>query len=433
MKRRHLLLGGLAAAGATAAGLRPSPEGAPHSAYFARLQKELQEHGPMKPCLVVDLDRLDRNIDRVVASVGRQPGRHLRVVEKSLPSAGLLEYVCQRSGSRRLMSFHQPFLNLDARRWPQADILLGKPLPARSAARFYAQHRGPFQPQQQLQWLIDSPQRLQQYLQLAQSLGQTMRINIEIDVGLHRGGVADDASLIAMLDLITAHPRHLHFAGFMGYDPHVVALPSVVATREELFADAMGRYQHCCDLLRERHPSWWQPDQLTLNAAGSPTYRLHEAESLSNDIAVGTGLLKPSHYDLDTLAEHEPALFIATPVLKASGSAQLPALPKVSQAMAWWNPNFRSTYFIYGGQWGADFVSPTGLRHNPLYGRSANQEMVNASTASALGVDDLIFLRPHITEGTLLQFGDLLALRDGRIVEQWPVFTEGQAEAAALS
>ena len=40
------------------------------------------------------------------------------------------------------MSFHQPFLNHDAVAFADADILLGKPLPVRSAELFYREHKG---------------------------------------------------------------------------------------------------------------------------------------------------------------------------------------------------------------------------------------------------------------------------------------------------
>ncbi len=99
-----------------------------------------------------------------------------------------MNYIAQRAGTQKLMSFHQPFLNHDAQVFPQSDILLGKPLPVRSAELFYQTHKGPFDPAKQLQWLLDGPERLQQYLALAQGLGTRMRINIELDVGLHRGG-----------------------------------------------------------------------------------------------------------------------------------------------------------------------------------------------------------------------------------------------------
>lgn len=144
----------------------------------------------MRPVLLIDLDRLDHNIDVVVQSVKRG-GKQLRLVEKSLPSPGLLSYIARRAGTQKLMSFHQPFLNHDAVTFPQSDILLGKPLPVRSAELFYQTHKGPFDPSRQLQWLLDGPVRLQQYLALAQGLGTRMRINIELDVGLHRGGVSD--------------------------------------------------------------------------------------------------------------------------------------------------------------------------------------------------------------------------------------------------
>ena len=60
--------------------------------------------------------------------------------------------------------------------------------------------------------------------------------------------------------------------------------------REKLYAkDRLLRMYETLDVLRAQAPALWRED-LTLNTAGSPTYRLHEAERLSNDIAVGTGL-----------------------------------------------------------------------------------------------------------------------------------------------
>ncbi len=343
MNRRKFMFAGLGAgallAGA-AAWMRPADRGGPYDDYFRALNRELKANGPMCPVLLIDLDRLDHNIDVVMRSV-RRGGKHLRLVEKSLPSPGLLAYIARRAGTRRLMSFHQPFLNHDAVAFADADILLGKPLPVRSAELFYREHKGAFDPARQLQWLIDTPQRLRQYLALAQGLGTRMRV--------------------------------------------------------------------------------WTP-QLTLNTAGSPSYRMHEKETLSSEVSVGTAMLKPSHYDLASLAEHVPAVYIATPVLKSTGAVQIPALDGKSRLFSWWDPNQRGTFFIYGGNWMADFASPEGLRSNGIYGRSSNQEMVNGSPSVGLEVDDQVFLRPTQSESVLLQFGDLLALRGGRIVERWPVY-----------
>lgn len=425
MKRRNVLLGlgGAVALGGLGAVLsRPRDNGAPYNDYFAALNAELKAHGPMRPSMVIDLDALDHNIDTVVASVAKVPGRHFRVVEKSLPSPKLLEYISKRANTKRLMSFHQPFLNHDAVMFPESDILIGKPLPVRSAELFYKTHQGPFDPARQLQWLSDTPAHAAQYLALAKGLGTTLNLNIELDVGLHRGGVADMASLTEILQLIEDNPEQLRFAGFMGYDPFVALVPSFLGSHDELLGKVMAKYQAAVDHTRSQHAKLWR-DDLTLNTAGSPTYKLHEAESLSNDISVGTGLLKPNHYDLVTLADHKPAAYIATPVLKATGPVNIPGLDEKSKVFSWWDVNQRETYFIYGGFWMADYESPKGLQVNTTFGRSSNQEIVNASAAAGLKVDDQVFLRPQQVEGVLLQFGDLIAVRGGKIVETWPVFS----------
>lgn len=419
MKRRHFLLGaGVAAVGA-AVGLRSGDEGGPHDAYFSALNAELKKNGPMRPCLIVDLDRLDHNIAAVKRVVNGP--KQLRIVEKSLPSAPLLEYLMQQSGTNRLMSFHQPFLNADAKLFPQSDLLVGKPLPVRSAALFYAQHSGSFDPARQLQWLVDTPERVQQYLELAQGLGTTLRLNVEIDVGLHRGGVADNETLGAMLALMAAHPQQLEFSGFMGYDPHVVKVPGIIASRDALLAQVMQAYQGFVDFTRREYAPLWN-ERLTLNTAGSPTYVLHQAETLSNDIAIGSGFVKGTDFDLDTLAAHQPAAFIATPVLKTMPQGiAIPGLGEKSRWLTRWDPNQQHGYFIYGGYWMAHYESPRGLRRNGMYGRSSNQENITGSAAMNLQVDDQIFLRPTQSEAVLLQFGDLVAVRGGKIQAYWPV------------
>jgi len=423
--RRHFLIG-TAGVGALLVGvgawLRPSDRGAPYNDYFRALNRELKEHGPMRPVMLIDLDRLDHNIDVVMQSVKRG-GKHLRLVEKSLPAPGLLTYIAKRADTQRLMSFHQPFLNHDAALFPESDILLGKPLPVRSAQLFYQSHKGAFDPSKQLQWLLDTPERLQQYLALAQGLGTRLRVNIELDVGLHRGGVGDLAVLRQMLTLISQHPQHLEFAGFMGYDPFVgMGVPGILGSSEELFAKVMVIYNRCVDFTRQQYPGLWH-EGLTLNTAGSPSYRMHEHEQLSSEVSVGTAMLKPTHYDLPSLLEHVPAAYIATPVLKSTGAVNIPALDDKFRLFSWWDTNQRETFFIYGGNWMAEFESPPGLQSNGVYGRSSNQEIVNGSAAVGLGVEDQVFLRPTQTESVLLQFGDLLAVRGGRIVDTWPVYS----------
>ncbi len=417
MKRRNFLYGtGALATLAAAAALKPSDQGGGYGNYFSELNETLKNEGISHPRFLIDLDAMDANINQVIETI-RSP-KKVRLVVKSLPSIPLLNYVMARAGTRSLMGFHQPFLNLVASEIPSADVLMGKPLPLASAATFYKKlGNSKFMPERQLQWLIDTPERLAQYQNLAHTLGVKMRINLEIDIGLHRGGLDDTSALSSVLDTIANDPNHLEFSGFMGYEPHVVKLPGTLSNWNK----ARTRYREFFDSGLASHPQLFSA-KLTLNTAGSPTYQLYKDDNFYNDISVGSGLIKPSDFDIPTLDEHVPASYIATPVLKKLNSTKLSGIEWAAKLFSLWNPNRQKAYFIYGGNWMANYTSPTGLTKNRLWGKSSNQEIVNASNQVKLEVDDFVFLRPTQSEAVMLQFGDVLTVRAGKIIDAWPIF-----------
>lgn len=405
--------------------LRPRDTGAPHDPYFACLQAALHEVGIATPVLVLDLDRLDANLDRLTATIA--PPRTFRIVAKSLPSVPLVRYIAERAGTRALMVFHEPFMREWARDMPNADQLLGKPMPVAAARRFLTEATAiaGFDAAARVQWLIDSEERLRQYQTLAHALGLRLRINIEIDVGLHRGGLQRPDELPPLLALIAADPEHLAFAGLMGYDAHVAHAPAPLSTPDRELRAVLDRYEAFAAAGRAAQPALFERP-LTLNGAGSKTYALYGPDDILNDLAVGSGLVKPTDFDVPTLADHAPALFIAAPVLKRIEGVQIPFVPWLGRLMAWWNPNRALTWFIYGGGWMARYASPAGLVDNEIYGFSTNQAIVNGSAATALEPDDFIFLRPTQSERVMLEFGDLVVVRGGRVIDRWPVLREGR-------
>jgi len=419
MKRRTLILGGVAGTLGLAAVLRPRDRGQDHSDYFRQLSTALDEDRQAKPTLVVDRKRLEANIQVLKSHIGDRFA--YRIVAKSLPSLPLLDTVMQASGSNRLMLFHQPFVNQVALRFPQSDILLGKPMPVAAAHNFYRQYPGgEFDPQRQLRWLLDTPERVAQYDALARSLGQQMQICIELDVGLHRGGVPNNEQLLVMLVQIQDSP-YLQFCGLMGYEPHIVKMPigDPVTYRDE----AVALYQHYVDVAKDFLGESW-PSDVVLNAGGSPTYQLYDKGVFPfNELAAGSCLVKPTDFDIPTLADHAPASYIATPVLKALDTLEIPGI-NLGGLQSAWDPNRARTFFTYGGYWKALPESPQGLRNNPLTGRSTNQEMLNGSRSITLQADDWVFLRPTQSEFVFLQFGDIAVYDEAQIVDHWPVFSE---------
>lgn len=439
IKRRTLLAGGLASAAALTVGLKPTDKGENHSPYFSSLSDALDRAHAAKPTLVVDKAKLLANVDTLRNHIGERFA--FRIVAKSLPSIDLLETVMAAADTQRVMLFHQPFLSQVALQLPTTDVLMGKPMPVAAAATFYRKFNRDkhqpqlsgtavsepeifnpviFDPETQLQWLLDTPLRLRQYAELATQLNLSMRINIELDVGLHRGGVQSNDELIAMLQIIQTNPR-LSFSGFMGYEPHIVKVPGdAIGYRNK----AVKAYQDYIDTAKAYLQDDW-PDKLVLNAGGSPTYQLYDQGDYPfNELSAGSCLVKPTDFDLPTLADHQPASYIATPVLKVLDRMQLPGVDGAGELLAAWDPNRARTFFTYGGYWKALPESPRGLSTNPLFGRSTNQEMLNGSSSIDLGADDWVFLRPSQSEFVFVQFGDIAVLDGGEIKEYWPVLTE---------
>lgn len=427
MNRRRAIITGATGLALLSTGIyfmKPSAKGGPYSPYFAVLNQSLKAHKPAIPRLIIDLDLLDQNIETLKNTIKKEMA--YRVVVKSLPSKDLVEYVMKKANTKKLMVFHLPFLNdVTKSSGTETDILIGKPFPVSTATHFYTQRKTEerFNPEKQLQWLIDTKARLKQYLQMAESLGVKLRINLEIDVGLRRGGFQDIESLSEALNIIKENPDKLKFSGFMGYDAHVVNVPQILLSRERAFKNANDFYTECIRCVKENYAELWN-EHLTLNGAGSPTLLLHkQKDSVINDVAAGSCLLKPTDFDIDTLEEFVPASFIASPVLKKFEHTELASIERFKKLMSVWNPNLRQSFFIYGGAWKANYIEPPGVKGNTLF-ESTNQTLINASDRVQLDVDDFVFLRPHQSEFVFLQFGNILTLRNGRLEGEWKLLDE---------
>ncbi|MFM5917768.1 MAG: alanine racemase [Novosphingobium sp.] len=410
--RRAMIAGSsaLVLAGIGVLAARPADKGqAGHDPYFSGLAAALRRAGLLRPTLVIDRERLSANIAAIRASTARA-GLPLRVVAKSLPSPRLLEMVLGGMGSERLMAFSADMLLQLTELHPEASRLIGKPLPAGEFARFIdsagAEAAG------RVQWLIDTPLRLSEYSEAAKTRNLAWQANFEIDVGLHRGGINDPRDLGNAVR--QAQQAGVKVAGLMGYDPHV---PKMLSP-DRAFAASQAIYAQMIEVLAGAGLA--DRGALTLNGAGSPTFRRHCRKTVANEVSVGSAFVKPGDFDLPELHDLQPAAFIATPVLKRSDNLQLPGLESVSGAMHWFDRNSQRGFFIHGGHWLAQPVSPAGLAYSSLFGRSSNQELLTGSARVDLKPDDFVFFRPNQSEALFLQFGDLAIFDGTEIAERWP-------------
>ncbi|MEJ2444653.1 MAG: DSD1 family PLP-dependent enzyme [Exilibacterium sp.] len=394
--------------------------------YFQNLTQALHQAGICTPTLVIDKQRLDHNIDQLMGVL--KQGFDYRIVAKSLPSIPLLHHIMGRTGSRRLMSFHLPFLIHLVEQIPGADVLLGKPMPVAAARHFYRWynrqrgHTG-FAPESQLQWLVDGQQRLLQYQALAQELGVRMRINLEIDIGLHRGGFRDAGEFRQALQHL-ATSKQLQLSGLMGYEAHITKIPALLGGPQKAFARARQRYTEFVAIIKDTLGEAACAD-LCLNTGGSTTYPLYRNEipGDGNEIATASALLKPTDFDVYTLEHHQPAAFIAAPVLKKTHNPEIPMAPGLSRLLRGLGKLPHQGCFIYGGNWLAQPYYPPGSKRSLILGHSSNQELYELAAGVSLDMDDFLFFRPTQSEAVLLQFDRIAVYEAGDIVDGWPVFS----------
>ncbi|MGA4853209.1 alanine racemase [Acinetobacter haemolyticus] len=383
--------------------------------YFKQLNLDLKKQGIATPQLIVDEAALKQNIQHVQIRLAHAQYLKARLVVKSLASLDLLKLLSEQIDTQRFMVFHQPHIVSILENFADADILLGKPMPAQVVHQFFEQYME--WSTAKIQWLIDTKVRLQQYLEIAKKYFICLDINIEIDVGLHRGGVQTTQQFAEILALIQQYPQYLKLSGLMGYDAHVTKVPAIIKKPELAYQSSQQTYANYQQLIQKQFPTLWH-DELCFNGGGSPTFSFHTTESVCNDLSFGSMLLKPSDFDHDFLQALQPALWIAAPVLKVLPFIQLPSMAVLDKL-----PHKCKALFIYGGYWMANYVYPDQAHTHVLYGRSSNQELINVPKNCDTQVDDFVFLRPTQSEAIIPQFSNLMLYKQNRF-ESWQTFRE---------
>lgn len=383
--------------------------------YFKQLNLDLKKQGIATPQLIVDEAALKQNIQHVQIRLAHAQHLKARLVVKSLTSLDLLKLSSEQIDTQRFMVFHQPHIILILENFADADILLGKPMPAQVVYQFFEQYME--WSTAKIQWLIDTKVRLQQYLEIAKKYFICLDINIEIDVGLHRGGVQTTQQFTEILALIQQYPQYLKLSGLMGYDAHVTKVPAIIKKPELAYQSSQQTYANYQQLIQKQFPTLWH-EELCFNGGGSPTFSFHTTESVCNDLSFGSMLLKPSDFDHDLLQALQPAVWIAAPVLKVLPFTQLPSMAVLDKL-----PHKCKALFIYGGYWMANYVYPDQAHTHVLYGRNSNQELINVPKNCDMQVDDFVFLRPTQSEAIIPQFSNLMLYKQNRF-ESWQTFRE---------
>jgi len=367
--------------------------------YLGTLSRALRGAGVDRPCVVIDLDAVDHNIQALKQLA--DPALNWRLVAKSLPCLPLLSYIGTQIGSPDVMTFSAQMLDVLLRDAERRDHLIGKPIPVTAAAAVLQAHPGAVE---QVQWLVDTETRLEEYARLASETGQKLRVSLEIDVGLHRGGFAPE-EVGRVVDQIATHGG-LQLSGVMGYEAHLAKMPGF------LRAAAARRTDQALETVARALPE--NGAGLCINSGGSMTFERYRRQRIVNDISFGSILVQPSDFSGATRQQFRPAAFIATPVLKAMPENLIPGLERVTFLR-----KRHMNIAIHGGHYLANPVHPTGFKYSGMFGRSSNQEVWTGPAGANIGPGDIALLLPTQSEAVLSQFGSLITVRTESVCDTW--------------
>jgi D-serine deaminase-like pyridoxal phosphate-dependent protein len=285
--------------------------------------------GEPLPAGLVDLDALDRNIDRVRRSAERS-GKTIRVASKSVRHLGLLRRIMERGGEhfRGVMCFtleEACFLADEG----HDDLLVAYPSVQKRALDEVAARvkRGKL-----IRLMADHPAHLAAYGRAARAHGVKLEVLIELDVAyqalrgrVHLGalrspvrGPSDAVELARAARSIDS----IEIAGIMGYEAHVAGLPDrnpfsaplnpirKAIKRVSIPQIAEVRRQTVLALRREGI------DVRVVNGGGTGSLATTGEESCVTELTVGSGFLCSHLFDYYEGNVLEPAAFFALEVCR---------------------------------------------------------------------------------------------------------------------
>ena len=250
----------------------------------------LEEADPISsPALLVYPDRIDANLRLMIQMVGGDPSRLWPHVKTSKCQSIIERMVAH--GIRRFKGATLAELEIAANAGA-SDLLLAMQPHASMAHRLL--DLATAHDSVQTHTLVDCMPSLQMLDQLTQERHQSLTIWIDLDVGMHRTGIAPGPEVVSLLEALDHCPK-LRFGGWHAYDGH-------------LHQPSVSERQKACQQWVQSLESWWagvprlQDKPQPLIAGGTPTFPMH-ATRPDSICSPGTSVLWDAGY-----ASHFPDL-----------------------------------------------------------------------------------------------------------------------------
>ena len=350
------------------------------------------------PALIIELDALERNLAEVHAVI-QTAGIAVRSHAKAhkCPDIALRQMQAGASGiCVQKASEAEPFIEVGIKNILITNQVVGVRKVERVARMAAHAHMG---------LCVDNIVQIQQIGAAARRHGVAIDVYIEIDVGHGRCGVATPAAAIELAQAITTYAPALVFAGLQAYHGTAqhMRLP---AERAQAAASACQRVKETIAALNQ---AGYSVDAVT--GGGTGTYALEAESGVYTEVQPGSYVLMDNDYPQNTPAEDVPEL-----------KNTLYALCTVISVCP--------THAVLDGGL-KSFAVDSGLPRIIVPGwtvKSLSDEhttIVSEPGAVPLKVGDKVRLIPGHCDPTVNLHDWLIAVRNGKVEELWPISARG--------
>jgi D-threonine aldolase len=269
------------------------------------------------PALVVDLDAMERNLERM-QSFANAHGVRLRPHAKMHKCAALAKLQMQAGAAGVCVQKVSEAAVLA--RLGVHNIYVSNEVVALQKCELLAQiARGLLAQKGQISVAVDSMLGIERLAQAMQTHGGGARLDVfvEIDVGQGRCGVAPGAAAVPLVHAIQGQSA-LQFAGLQAYHGKAQHLRSAQERREAM-AQALAQVQHTRELLQAA--GFTVP---LVTGAGTGTFSIEASSGVYGELQAGSYLFMDADYaanEADAAAPHfEHALFVQSQIISASST-----------------------------------------------------------------------------------------------------------------
>ena len=348
------------------------------------------------PALFVDLDVLEGNIARIAKAcrdngVNWRPhtkGIKVPEIARMLVNGGAAGVTCAKLGEAEVMAAHG-----------FGDILIANQIVGpQKIARLVALRRSC-----DVIVAVDSREQVTAIAQAARGAGVTIRLVIEVDMGMKRAGVAPGEACVDLARFI-ATQSGATFAGLMVWEGQTAGIADA-GEKAAAVAAAVAGIVRSAELCRKAG----LPVAI-VSCGGTGTYWITTRQPGITEIQAGGGVFCDVHYRKDFAVEHPYALTIMTTVISRPTSNRIicDAGKKTMSS-------------------DASMPEPLGVgavRAARLSAEHATIELESPSDTPRVG-DRLEWIVGY-SDTTVHLHEDIYATRKGRIVGVWPIAGRGK-------